>query len=125
MKKLRTFLPLKKKKIVYKKPRGFESFIFERERESEKIVERKVQRAMSGGIARGRLAEERKAWRKNHPHVRAPPSSSVLSLCIYICYVIFSVFLVITLCFLIFIWFFFLLFYVFVFERVLFLFLGF
>ncbi|PON94236.1 Ubiquitin-fold modifier-conjugating enzyme [Trema orientale] len=23
---------------------------------------------MSGGIARGRLAEERKAWRKNHPH---------------------------------------------------------
>jgi hypothetical protein len=24
---------------------------------------------MSGGIARGRLAEERKAWRKNHPHV--------------------------------------------------------
>lgn len=25
---------------------------------------------MSGGIARGRLAEERKSWRKNHPHVR-------------------------------------------------------
>lgn len=25
---------------------------------------------MSGGIARGRLAEERKAWRKNHPHVQ-------------------------------------------------------
>lgn len=24
---------------------------------------------MSGGIARGRLAEERKSWRKNHPHV--------------------------------------------------------
>ncbi|KAF2283751.1 hypothetical protein GH714_014817 [Hevea brasiliensis] len=23
---------------------------------------------MSGGIARGRLTEERKAWRKNHPH---------------------------------------------------------
>ncbi|CAN6460130.1 unnamed protein product [Victoria cruziana] len=23
---------------------------------------------MSGGIARARLAEERKAWRKNHPH---------------------------------------------------------
>ncbi|KAK6138846.1 hypothetical protein DH2020_027411 [Rehmannia glutinosa] len=23
---------------------------------------------MSGGIARGRLAEERKTWRKNHPH---------------------------------------------------------
>ncbi|KAL2906321.1 SUMO-conjugating enzyme SCE1 [Bienertia sinuspersici] len=23
---------------------------------------------MSGGIARGRLAEERKQWRKNHPH---------------------------------------------------------
>lgn len=22
------------------------------------------------GIARGRLAEERKSWRKNHPHVR-------------------------------------------------------
>lgn len=22
-----------------------------------------------GGIARGRLTEERKAWRKNHPHV--------------------------------------------------------
>ena len=26
-------------------------------------------RRMSGGIARGRLAEERKSWRKNHPHV--------------------------------------------------------
>ncbi|KVH92519.1 hypothetical protein Ccrd_005459 [Cynara cardunculus var. scolymus] len=26
---------------------------------------------MSGGIARGRLTEERKAWRKNHPHVKA------------------------------------------------------
>jgi len=26
--------------------------------------------SMSGGIARGRLAEERKSWRKNHPHVR-------------------------------------------------------
>lgn len=25
---------------------------------------------MSGGIARGRLTEERKSWRKNHPHVR-------------------------------------------------------
>lgn len=25
---------------------------------------------MSGGVARGRLSEERKAWRKNHPHVR-------------------------------------------------------
>lgn len=24
---------------------------------------------MLGGIARARLAEERKAWRKNHPHV--------------------------------------------------------
>ncbi|CAN4092670.1 unnamed protein product [Withania somnifera] len=23
---------------------------------------------MSGGIARGRLAEERKEWRQNHPH---------------------------------------------------------
>nr|GMD55272.1 SUMO-conjugating enzyme SCE1-like [Ipomoea batatas] len=23
---------------------------------------------MSGGIARGRLTEERKAWRRNHPH---------------------------------------------------------
>lgn len=25
---------------------------------------------MASGIARGRLAEERKSWRKNHPHVR-------------------------------------------------------
>ncbi|CAL5069537.1 unnamed protein product [Urochloa decumbens] len=25
----------------------------------------------SGGVARGRLAEERKSWRKSHPHVRA------------------------------------------------------
>jgi len=25
----------------------------------------------SGGIARGRLAEERKSWRKSHPYVRA------------------------------------------------------
>ncbi|KAL8513811.1 hypothetical protein ACS0TY_013065 [Phlomoides rotata] len=32
---------------------------------------------MSGGIARARLAEERKAWRKNHPHgfVARPESS--------------------------------------------------
>ena len=33
---------------------------------------------MSGGIARGRLAEERKAWRKNHPHVRACLSGAPL-----------------------------------------------
>ena len=32
--------------------------------------ERERKKSMSGGIARGRLAEERKAWRKNHPHVR-------------------------------------------------------
>ena len=32
---------------------------------------------MSGGIARGRLAEERKAWRKNHPHVRTTLSLSL------------------------------------------------
>ena len=25
------------------------------------------------GIARGRLTEERKSWRKNHPHVRTIP----------------------------------------------------
>ncbi|XP_065023359.1 SUMO-conjugating enzyme SCE1-like isoform X2 [Musa acuminata AAA Group] len=33
---------------------------------------------MSGGIARGRLAEERKAWRKNHPHgfVAKPETSA-------------------------------------------------
>uniref|UniRef100_A0A0D3BWB0 UBC core domain-containing protein n=1 Tax=Brassica oleracea var. oleracea TaxID=109376 RepID=A0A0D3BWB0_BRAOL len=33
---------------------------------------------MSGGIARGRLTEERKAWRKNHPHafVAKPETSS-------------------------------------------------
>lgn len=33
---------------------------------------------MSGGIARGRLAEERKAWRKNHPHgfVAKPETST-------------------------------------------------
>jgi hypothetical protein len=38
---------------------------------------------MSGGIARGRLAEERKAWRKNHPHVRAPqfPPHPLILLC--------------------------------------------
>ncbi|KAM0064759.1 putative ubiquitin-conjugating enzyme/RWD [Helianthus debilis subsp. tardiflorus] len=27
---------------------------------------------MSGRIARGRLTEERKAWRKNHPHGFVP-----------------------------------------------------
>ena len=32
---------------------------------------------MSAGIARGRLMEERKAWRKNHPHVRKIISPSV------------------------------------------------
>jgi ubiquitin-conjugating enzyme E2 I len=25
----------------------------------------------AGGVARGRLAEERKSWRRSHPHVRA------------------------------------------------------
>jgi hypothetical protein len=33
------------------------------------------------GIARGRLAEERKVWRKNHPHVRVL-DASYTSLCI-------------------------------------------
>jgi ubiquitin-conjugating enzyme E2 I len=33
----------------------------------------------SGGIARGRLAEERKAWRKNHPHVRTSIRAPFLS----------------------------------------------
>ena len=52
-------------------------------------LERKRVRAMSGGIARGRLAEERKQWRKNHPHVRpslSPPStnSCFLSLSLYV-----------------------------------------
>lgn len=41
--------------------------------------EGKEEEAMSGGIARGRLAEERKAWRKNHPHV--PPPTLLLSVC--------------------------------------------
>uniref|UniRef100_A0A0A9BDH5 Uncharacterized protein n=1 Tax=Arundo donax TaxID=35708 RepID=A0A0A9BDH5_ARUDO len=27
--------------------------------------------ASGGGIARGRLTEERRLWRKSHPHVRA------------------------------------------------------
>ena len=42
---------------------------------------------MSGGIARGRLAEERKAWRKNHPHVRTTLSLSSMgihSFCLYL-----------------------------------------
>lgn len=44
---------------------------------------------MSGGIARGRLAEERKAWRKNHPHVRIPPYLSLLILALkYVAYFI-------------------------------------
>lgn len=33
---------------------------------------------MSGGIARGRLTEERKSWRKNHPHVRTTLSHRFL-----------------------------------------------
>ena len=38
---------------------------------------------MSGGIARGRLTEERKSWRKNHPHVGIPycSSSSCFAMC--------------------------------------------
>ncbi|GAY50297.1 hypothetical protein CUMW_125510 [Citrus unshiu] len=38
---------------------------------------------MSGGIARGRLAEERKSWRKNHPHdsIYASFSLGVLHFC--------------------------------------------
>lgn len=39
---------------------------------------------MSGGIARGRLAEERKAWRKNHPHVRSFNPYFYLLLCQFI-----------------------------------------
>ncbi|KAB2619419.1 SUMO-conjugating enzyme SCE1-like [Pyrus ussuriensis x Pyrus communis] len=35
---------------------------------------------MSGGIARGRLAEERKAWRKNDPHFRIHRRPSLLSI---------------------------------------------
>lgn len=48
-------------------PKGqlsFEIFVYK----SRERVERERGR-MSGGIARGRLAEERKSWRKNHPHV--------------------------------------------------------
>ena len=37
------------------------------------ITQRKKGLLMSGGIARGRLTEERKSWRKNHPHVFSPP----------------------------------------------------
>lgn len=40
------------------------------------------EREMSG-IARGRLAEERKSWRKNHPHVRITPSLLLFFLCFY------------------------------------------
>jgi hypothetical protein len=44
---------------------------------------------MSGGIARGRLAEERKAWRKNHPHgfVARPESGAdgALNLMVWQC----------------------------------------
>ncbi|KAF2601220.1 hypothetical protein F2Q70_00026355 [Brassica cretica] len=41
-------------------------------------IEAKQTEVMSGGIARGRLTEERKAWRKNHPHafVAKPETSS-------------------------------------------------
>ncbi|KAL5987734.1 hypothetical protein ACLOJK_035486 [Asimina triloba] len=42
---------------------------FARAGKSGKESERKTEKEMSGGIARGRLTEERKAWRKNHPHV--------------------------------------------------------
>lgn len=38
-------------------------------------------REMSG-IARGRLAEERKAWRKNHPHVRITNSFFFMVYCV-------------------------------------------
>src|SRR5688572_11919184 len=36
-----------------------------------------IYRELMSGIARGRLAEERKTWRKDHPHVRVP----ILSCC--------------------------------------------
>ena len=49
---------------------------------------------MSGGIARGRLAEERKAWRKNHPHVR----SLSLSLSLFIFILNPSIFFFLTFC---------------------------
>jgi ubiquitin-conjugating enzyme E2 I len=40
--------------------------------------------ASGGGIARGRLAEERKSWRKSHPHVRATTTCFLaLSPCTY------------------------------------------
>jgi hypothetical protein len=35
---------------------------------------------MSGGIARARLAEERKAWRRDHPIVS---SINLLALCVF------------------------------------------
>ena len=35
---------------------------------AKREMERSREREMASGIARGRLAEERKSWRKNHPH---------------------------------------------------------
>ena len=59
-------------------------------------LEREKKKKMSGGIARGRLAEERKAWRKNHPHVRSLSLSLSLSLFIFILNP--SIFFFLTLC---------------------------
>ena len=41
--------------------------------------------SMSGGIARGRLAEERKSWRKNHPHVSIYVYYTYSHVCVYVC----------------------------------------
>lgn len=55
----------KKKKEGYFKPLKTQSVVLNTLKEIFWI-------RMSGGIARGRLAEERKSWRKSHPHVRSP-----------------------------------------------------
>lgn len=55
------------------------------------------EREMSGGIARGRLTEERKAWRKNHPHVRTLSSSfSTFEICSFVFWICFGVYSLIT-----------------------------
>lgn len=45
--------------------------IFELWRQTPFASDRPVSKATMAGIARGRLMEERKQWRKDHPHVRA------------------------------------------------------
>ncbi|KAH0884355.1 hypothetical protein HID58_060451 [Brassica napus] len=70
-------VPLEKKRCFSLTPEAFRSLRSLLGDLGDRSKAKQTQ-VMSGGIARGRLTEERKAWRKNHPHafVAKPETSS-------------------------------------------------